>query len=327
MGVDGKSVRSSSGAEVKVWEPLRRPIDFDCVVVIGGLVEGHRAIDRRILEYLREAHKTGCLVVGLCTGSFALAYAGLMDDRTTCVHWFHKPDFQRAFPKLRCVTDTVFYEDGNCLTCAGGGVAGDVAAHLIERFCGPARAQIGASGMLMESVKGIRAPQPHLEAEWFQRIPDADLRRCILTMDQNIRRPLTIKELAGKARLSKYRLERLFKSQLGVSAASFFRSLRLAHANKAVLYSRRQLTDIAAEFGFSDASHFSKCFLDMFGISPSKVRNLGLDDAVMALSSASEEQPVVVASLLQGHLFFSSQMDGAAQSVKNTLTSEMASKA
>lgn len=319
MGVDGKSVKSSCGAEVAPWEPLRYPIDLDCVVVIGGLVEGHSGIDPRILEYLRQAHNQGCVIAGLCTGSFALAYAGLMEHRTTCVHWFHKPDFERAFPNLRCVTDTVFYKDGNCWTCAGGGVAHDVAAHVIEQYCGRARAQIGASGMLMTSTQGYRSPQPHLEADWFQDIADAHLRRAILVMDQNIRHPLTIAELAAKAQMSKYRLQRLFQKHLTVSAARFFRALRLAHANKEVLYTRRQFTNIAAEFGFSDASHFSKCFAETFQLTPSDARALPIEAALSKMRVAVKSAPVVVASMLEGHLFFSSQIDDLGPSGRNIL--------
>ena len=325
MGVDGKSIKSSCGAEVAPWEPLRYPIDLDCIVVIAGLVEGHAGIDRRILDYLKQAHSQGCVVAGLCTGSFVLAYAGLMENRTTCVHWFHKPDFERAFPHLHCVTDTVFYEDGNCWTCAGGGVAHDVAAHLIERFCGSARARIGASGMLMESTQGYRSPQRHLEADWFQDIPDADLRRSILVMDQNFRKPLTIGELASKAHLSKYRLERLFRKHLQVSAARFFRTLRLAHANKEILHSGRQFTDIAAEFGFSDASHFTKCFSDTFGLSPSRARSLAIEDVSKVMSAAVNNEPVVIQSLLKGHLFFSSQISDVSLTAANQLIDETAS--
>ncbi|QIB66518.1 AraC family transcriptional regulator [Kineobactrum salinum] len=119
LNLDLSPVRSSCGAKLVPWETLRRPIDFDCLVVVGGLVKGHQHIDPRLTRYIAETHESGKLVVGLCTGSFALAYSGLMKHRTTCVHWFHKPDFQLAFPDHNCITDVVYYEDDRCLTCAG----------------------------------------------------------------------------------------------------------------------------------------------------------------------------------------------------------------
>ena len=307
LGFDLNPVRSSSGAEVGPWEKLRRPIDFDCLVVVGGLVKGHRKIDRRITDYIAEVHADGKLVVGLCTGSFALAYAGLMKDKTTCVHWFHKPDFETAFPDHHCVTDVVFYEDRGCITCAGGGVSGDVAANVVERFCGKALARMGASGMLMETPKGIRSPQPHLEADWFHSVARMELRTAILTMDGAIRRAFTVETLAKMCGLGKSKLDRLFRAQFSVSAALFSRVLRLAHANREVIYTDRKITDIAMEFGFSDASHFCKLYHELVLLTPTEVRKQPRDLALGAINRNMTGRADIVRELMAGKLFFSSE--------------------
>jgi transcriptional regulator GlxA family with amidase domain len=306
LSADLEPIRSSCGAQVMPWERLRRPIDFDCLVVVGGLVRGHEKIDRRLTEYLAEAHRQGKLIIGLCTGSFALAYAGIMRDKTTCVHWFHKPDFQMAFPDHHCVTDVVIYEDDRCLTAAGGGVSGDAAARVIERYCGKARARIGASGMLMEAPKGMKSPQPHLEAEWFQALPNPELRRAILVMDRNIGRACSVDQLASQSGLEKSKLDRLFRAEFSVSAALFYRTLRLAHANRDVIYTQRKMLDIATEYGFADASHFTKIFREFVRASPTEIRGLGYTEAARAVARGVSRQAPILKALMAGQLFFSS---------------------
>lgn len=306
LNVDLKPVKSSCGAQVLPWETLRRPIDFDCIVVIGGLVEGHQYIHRQVTDYIAEAHQQGKLVIGLCTGSFALAYAGLMKHRVTCVHWFHKPDFQKAFPDHQCITDVVYWEDDRCLTCAGGGASGDVAAYVVERYCGKTIAKIGVSGMLMASPRNLHSPQPHLEADWFHAIKNPELRRLILIMDRSIQTNFNVNRLAEYAGLHKAKIDRLFNRELGISAASFFRTLRLAHGNRDILHTDRTITDIAIEYGFSDSSHFAKLYRAMTGITPTQLRDLSLESALSELSQRLRDEPEIVKKLMAGKLFFSS---------------------
>jgi len=306
MNVNNNVSKSSCGVNVLSREPLRLPIDFDCIVVVGGLVKGHQKIDPLVLDYLKKANEQDLIIVGLCTGSFALAYAGLMNEKTTCVHWFHKPDFQMAFPSLKCITDTVFYEDGKLITCAGGGVSSDVATYVLDKFCGRDRARIGASGMLMGSPKGIRSPQGHIEADWFNDIKAANLRRSILIMDQNVRKAMTTDKLAKKAGLSKYQFSRLFKKDLGISASLFYRVMRLANGHRDVLRTRRNITDIAIEFGFADASHFIKLYREYLGMSPSEARNIGIENFWPMVNNRFSTNHPLIKDLFSGKLFFSS---------------------
>ncbi len=315
LNFDLNPVKSSCGAKITPWEVLREPIDFDCLVVVGGLVKGHEKVDRRITDYVARAHANGKLIIGLCTGSFALAYAGLMRQRITCVHWFHKPDFQMAFPDHAVVTDVVYYEDENCLTCAGGGASGDVAAFIVERYCGKAVARMGVSGMIMEKPRSISTPQPHLEAEWFSDVRNLELRRSILVMDRSIRKTYRVEALARKAGLHKVKLDRLFRQHFNVSAAVFFRVLRLAHGNRDVLYSERTITDIAVEYGFSDASHFTKLYRSCTGVTPSEARELDPETSLSNISFRLADAPQIIRDLMAGKLLFSSMvgLSGAAE--------------
>lgn len=93
LGPSLAPVRASCGVEMSPWELLRDPRDFDYIVVVGGLVRGHGRIAAAVYEHLRTAAKHGVPLVGLCTGSVALARAGLMRDRRCCVYLFHVREF------------------------------------------------------------------------------------------------------------------------------------------------------------------------------------------------------------------------------------------
>ena len=71
-------IASSSGVEVRPWEEMEAPERFNYIVIVGGLLHGGQKVPAKILSFLREAADAGVNLVGLCTGTFILARAGLL---------------------------------------------------------------------------------------------------------------------------------------------------------------------------------------------------------------------------------------------------------
>lgn len=120
LGEPGAAIESSCGAQVVARARLEAPERFDYIVIVGGLLHGGQKVAPEIYAFLRAAARARVALVGLCTGSFVLARAGLLDDYVACVSWFHRDDFMREFPKLRFVSNRMFVVDRDRLTCAGG---------------------------------------------------------------------------------------------------------------------------------------------------------------------------------------------------------------
>jgi transcriptional regulator GlxA family with amidase domain len=133
-------VGSSCGAAVTPWAAMGDPTRFDYIVVVGGLLHGGQDVLPGTYSYLRTAARLGVPLVGLCTGSFILARAGLLDGYDVCVSWFHLEEFKEQFPDLRAQSNRMFTIDRDRLTCAGGTSVVHLAAHLIEKHCGRAQA-------------------------------------------------------------------------------------------------------------------------------------------------------------------------------------------
>jgi transcriptional regulator GlxA family with amidase domain len=274
LGADRTPVRSSCGVEITPWESIRDPLDTDYTIVVGGLLRGHARIDKRIMSYLRRVDERGGTLVGMCTGSFALARAGLMKDHRSCVHWFHLQDFIEKFPDHRVAADSVYAEDGRRITCAGGQGAIDLAVHLVERHCGRDMALKVTSGMVVSAARGPKHPQPHSELKWFREIKSSLVQRAILTMEQHmLARPVVVQLVAASLGVSSRTLVRGFKQSLNVSPSAFFRAMRLAHCRWELLNSKKSSGNIALDHGFSDASHFTRAFRKYYGSTPAAARD------------------------------------------------------
>jgi putative intracellular protease/amidase len=136
---DSRPILSSSGLEVIPTAGLEDPQHFDYIVVVGGLLHAGKKISPQISAYLKQADEAGVTLIGVCTGSFILARAGLMHGYHSCVSWFHYHHFEQEFPKHPVSSDELFNIDGKRMTCAGGAGVMHLAAHLIEKHCGKSK--------------------------------------------------------------------------------------------------------------------------------------------------------------------------------------------
>jgi transcriptional regulator GlxA family with amidase domain len=184
LGTPGAPIPSSCGALVVPQDRIERPERFDYIVVVGGLLHGGQKVPAEIYAFLRSAAQAGVALVGLCTGTFVLARAGLLDGYVSCVSWFHREDFIQEFPKLRLVSNRVFVADRDRLTCAGGTRVVHLAAHLIEKHCGRAHATKSLRIMIEDQPFPASMPQP--EAVIGQRAQDSLVRRALLLIEQKV---------------------------------------------------------------------------------------------------------------------------------------------
>jgi transcriptional regulator GlxA family with amidase domain len=268
-------IRASCGVTVTRTSPLVDPKQFDYIAVVGGLLHAGRQLDDETIAYVKSAAASGIPLIGICTGSFILARAGLMTGRRCCVSWYHCQDFLDEFPHHHPVADRMFVVDGDRITCSGGGGAADLGTYLIERHIGRAVAQKARHVLLLDRARHGNDAQPHppISEGATEEITDSRVRRALLLMEQNLADPLPIGEIATRLKLSTRQLERLFQSVIGVRPVIFYRMLRLRYARWLLDHTDRSVTDIALESGFSDCAHFSRQFKTMVGLSPSDVRN------------------------------------------------------
>lgn len=262
-------IRSSAGIEVKPTRVFGDPSDFDYIVTVGGLLHGQRST-RQQGEFLRKAAAQGVPLVGLCTGSFVLARLGLMDGVRCCVSWYHHEAFNDAFPHVPSTSEALFVVEHDRLTCAGGTSVVHLASHIIESFGGKARAEKALRILIENDIEADTALQP--APLYSERAKDARIRRAMLLIERNIENPISCEFIARQSHLSVRQLERLFKTELGISPTAYAERLRMERARDLLSNSREPLYQIAIRCGYKNHSHFSVRFKRAYGVSPSALR-------------------------------------------------------
>jgi transcriptional regulator GlxA family with amidase domain len=275
MSLDGTPRRASCGVVVSDSAPLLDPAQFDYIAVCGGNDYLNEHPPAALLDYLRRAAACRARLIGVCTGTFAIAQAGLAARRTVCIHWNVLEAFQAQFPTLSAVTDKLFVDEGDLLSCAGSTAAIDLGLYLVTRHCGAAKANQAVRHMMLQGMRPPSLPQPHFVAD-LAKVTDARVHQAVHFMEQRLDDPPSMDAVARYVGCSTRQLERAFAAALGIAPAAFQRQLRTHYACWMLENSPRTITEIAFDCGFSDAAHFSREFRNAFAASPRQYRSARL---------------------------------------------------
>ena len=269
-------VTASCGLQVNPWSTFEvDPHRYDYLVVIGGLLVDDQTYDRSTVEFIKLAHERGVTVVGVCTGSFALAEAGLLTGRRCCVSWYHYRDLIDRYAEVIPVADKLFVQDGRLITCAGGLASVDLSASIVQRHLGNAHAQKALHILVADTARRAEDAQPQPPGSSLSG--DPRVRRAMLMIEQSLSHPPRVDAIARAVGLSKRQLERIFRRELGRTIQEFSRDLRIYYGLWLLANSGKTITAVAIESGFSDISHFNRVFHATFHTSPSRLRAEGVD--------------------------------------------------
>ena len=263
--LDGAPATASNGMTLAPTVKLGEPADFDIVFVCGGIAV-RNAVDRRLGDGLRRFARRGVALGALCTGTFALAEAGLLDGYRCAIHWENLAAIREEFAEID-FTEDLFVVDRDRLTASGGIAPLEMMLTLIEARHGRTVAGKVSGQFMLEHPRhaGDRQPVAHADRAGLKH---PALARAARLMEQAIERPLAVAALAEAVGLSERQLERLFQRHLGLSPGGYYLGLRLARARDLLLQTGMPVTDVGIACGFQTASHFSSAYRRHFGRAP-----------------------------------------------------------
>lgn len=268
---DGTPVAASNGLEVKVHLSLDHCHNADYLFVCGG-VDIDQAVDQDLITKLKEFERTETRLGALCTGTYLLARADLLNGYRCTIHWENLASLREEFPEA-IISAGLFEIDRNRYTCAGGTAAIDMMLALIRSSYGNEIAGMISEEFVRERIRG-RNDQQRIPLKHQLGTSQPKLVEAVSLMESNIEEPMSLDELAHHVGLSRRQLERLFQKHLSCVPTRYYLELRLRRARQLLLQTSKSIVDIAFACGFVSAPHFSKCYRDFFGTPPRDERRL-----------------------------------------------------
>ena len=123
-----------------------------------------------------------------------------------------------------------------------------------------------------ENVMGIAGAMYGIEQPIEQQRHFQELFPVIRHIEQHFADTVPMSAMAALAGLSSTHFNRRFQQLLHMTPTVYLRTVRIQAARRLLSTTSRSLSDIAHETGFTDQSHFTRCFRDATGLTPRDYR-------------------------------------------------------
>jgi transcriptional regulator GlxA family with amidase domain len=210
-------------------------------------------------------------VVSICTGSFILAEAGVLDGRRATTHWCACADFRRRYPPVRLEPDPIYVRDGRVHTSAGATSGMDLAIALVEEDYGTEFARRVAQGLVMF----LRRPgsQAQFSVQVATELPEpGGVREVQSYIFDHLDADLRVEVLAERFHMSPRNFTRVFTRQVGVAPGRYVEQCRLERARGYVEETDEPLSEIASRCGYATPDGLRLAFERNLGVTPRAYR-------------------------------------------------------
>lgn len=241
---------------------------FDVIVLpsVWGLSMENLERARPSLEWLSEQHARGSIVVGLVTGVFYLAEAGLLNGREATIHWASENIFRQRYPAVRASPKIQMVEAGRVITTSTTPATFDVTLLLIQRFLGDRSAEFASHYF---TIRDRDSPLPlFLEPSCNDTLVDAARDRIRLSFTEAI----SLDSLAKQFNVTPRTLSRRFVSATGMTPIRFLTRHRLLIARRLLQSTDLQIQQIAEQAGFASSTVLCRNFSNVYSQTPKEYR-------------------------------------------------------
>ncbi|MFF5365821.1 GlxA family transcriptional regulator [Streptomyces sp. NPDC013187] len=223
-----------------------------------------------VLDAIRRAHVRGARVMSFCTGTFALAEAGLLAGRRAATHWRWADAFRRLHPEVLLEPDVLFIDEGDLLTAAGSAAALDLGLHIWRRDHGAEMANHVSRRLVFAAHRD--GGQRQFVERPVPEVRDESLAPLLAWAQERLGEPLAVADLAARARVSPATLHRRFRAQLGTTPLAWLTEERVALACRLIERGEERMDVVAAESGLGTAANLRARLRQVTGLSPSAYR-------------------------------------------------------
>ncbi|WP_246023765.1 GlxA family transcriptional regulator [Nocardia yunnanensis] len=265
-------VRSSCGIEVTAAHGLDSwdgPVDT--LLVVGGLTVWTAAGNAGLVTGVQRLAAAATRVGSVCSGTFLLAQAGLLDGRRATTHWAGGELLAQQFPAITTEPDRIYVRDGPMWTSAGVTAGIDLALAIVAADHGPDLAREVARWMVVY----LHRPggQSQFSAPLAANPPKRDsLRALQIWMEENLESDLSLPALAARVGMSTRHFSRVFTGETGSTPARYVEQVRVAAARRMLETTDQPMDRVAAAVGLGSPETLYRIFHRHLGIPPGEYR-------------------------------------------------------
>lgn len=276
VAAGGGAVASSSGVSVLAQPLPQGSLEGATLVVSGGRVgalpHAGEATGRATLDWVAQAGAAVARCCSVCTGSFVLARAGLLQGRRAITHWADVEALRGEHPGVRVLDDALHVRDGKFHTSAGISAGMDLALSLVEEDLGREAALAVAKRMVLFLKRA--GGQRQFSSELLAQSPAPGVGAQLTAwLRPRLAQEIGVGQMAGACALSERSLYRKLQEEVGLTPAQLLARLRLERACLLLEQPGMLVKQVARESGYGSEYNLRRAFAAQLGVLPSEYQS------------------------------------------------------
>ena len=223
-------------------------------------------LNKDFIPWLIRQREKGAEIVSLCVGAFLLAKTGLLDGKQCSTHWRAADEFKRMFPQIELVTDKIITEEDGIYTSGGATSYYNLLIYLVEKFTNRETAIRTAKVFAIDFERDSQSSFIIFKGQ--NQHSDEEVKKAQDFIQNNLQNKLTIDVLSAQVALGRRSLERRFKEATNNTVAEYVQRVKVEAAKKCFETSRKSITEVMYDVGYSDTKAFRGTFKKITGMTP-----------------------------------------------------------
>jgi len=252
--------------------------DLIIIPAVNGEMEKVIEDNKDFLPWISRQHKKGAEVASLCVGTFLLASTGLLDGKKCSTHWLSENLFRKMFPDLDLVSDKIITDEQGIYTSGGANSFWNLLLYLIEKYTDREMAILMSKYFAIEIDRVSQSSFIMFNGQRDHQ--DECVKKAQEFIEHNFRDKITIDQLSDMVAVGRRSLERRFKKATCNTLSEYIQRVKIEAAKKSFETSRKNITEIMFDVGYSDTKAFRTIFRKTTGLSPVEYRNKYNKEAV-----------------------------------------------
>jgi len=219
-----------------------------------------------LVDWMVKQYKDGAEIASICTGAFLLASTGLLDGRSCSTHWAVAESFRNKFPKVDLQTDRLITDENGIYTNGGAYSFLNLMIYLVEKYYDRQTAIFCSKVFQIEMD---RNSQSEFIIFTGQKVHgDEMVKKAQAYIESNLDEKISVEHLSSKFAVGRRNFDRRFIKATGNTPVEYSQRVKIEKAKKAFENSRKTVSEVMYEVGYSDVKAFREMFRKITGLSP-----------------------------------------------------------
>jgi transcriptional regulator GlxA family with amidase domain len=245
--------------------------DIIFVPALSGDMETALELNRGFLPWIVEQYENGAEVVSLCVGAFLLASTGLLNGKRCSTHWLFANEFRMLFPEVELVDDKIITEDQGLYSSGGASSYWNLLLHLVEKYVNRDMAIRAAKYFAIDIERNSQASFMIFNGQKGHE--DDAVKKAQEFIEKNFEDKITLDQLSDMFAIGRRSLERRFKKATNNTVMEYIQRVKIEAAKKRFETSRKNITEVMYDVGYTDNKAFRSTFKKVTGLSPIAYKN------------------------------------------------------